>query len=165
MSEIENKLQQMFNTVQDSQMELRKFNERLKNLFNRLAPISVQYKRKMPVTDTSFEQDFCKTIEELRVLSDANYAFWGEVRNQYYEKYEKELKEEHRFLIKKISLAAFDFTRQTDELFTLYKNLQILGKDLPMRLNLWLFESCNQDFFKTANRILFLMRSMEKQYA
>ena len=92
MSELEKKLQQMLDTVQVSHTKLRKFNERLKTLFNRLAEISVQYKRKMPVTDTTFEKDFCKTIEEIRVLSDENYNFWGEIRNQYHAKYEKELK-------------------------------------------------------------------------
>lgn len=164
MSEIEKKLQQMFDTVQSSQIKLRKFNESLRSLFNRLTQISIQCKRKMPITDTSFEKDFCKVIEDLRSLSDENYNFWGEIRNQYYNKYEKELKEEHRFLVKKISLSSVDFTRQTDELFTIYKNLHILSKNLPLRLNWWLFESCNQDLFKITNRILFLMRSMEKMY-
>ena len=165
MTELEKKLQQMLDAVQSSQIRLKKFNENLKVLFNRLAEISVQYKRKMPITDITFEKDFCKVIENLRILSDENYNFWGEIRKQYHSKYEKELNAEHRFLVKKISLAALDFTRQTDELFTVYKNLQMLGKDLPLRLNWWLFEGCNQDFFKTTNRILFLMRSMEKQYA
>lgn len=162
MSNFEKKLHQMLNKVQDSNAKLRKFNERLKTLFNRLSEISVQYKRKMPITDKTFEKDFCKTIEEIRVLSDENYNFWGEIRSQYYSKYEKELKDEHRLLVKKIALVSLDFTRQTDELFTLYKRLQVVGKDLPLRLNWWLLESCNQDFFKTTNRILFLMRDMEK---
>ncbi len=165
MSELEKKLQQMLAKVQDSHIKLCQFNERFKTLFNRLTEISVQYKRKMPITDTTFEKDFCKTIDELRLLSDENYNFWGEIRNQYQSKYEKELKDEHRLLVKKIALTSLDFTRQTDELFTLYKRLQVIGKDLPLRLNWWLFESCNQDFFKTTNRILFLMRSMENQYA
>ncbi len=164
MTDLENKLQQMFDIVQNSQIKLRKLNESLRSLFGRLTQINIQYKRKMPITDISFEEDFCKVIEDLRSLSDENYNFWGEIRNQYYDKYEKELKEEHRFLVKKISLSAIDFTRQTDELFTLYKNLHILSKNLPLRLNWWLFESCNQDLFKTTNRILFLMRSMEKRY-
>ena len=75
------------------------------------------------------------------------------------------LDDEHRFIIKQISLAALGFTRQTDELFTIYKNLQTLGKDLPLRLNWWLLENCTQDLMNTTNRILFLMRNMEKHYA
>ncbi|MBQ4493941.1 MAG: hypothetical protein II972_05020, partial [Elusimicrobiaceae bacterium] len=65
---------------------------------------------------------------------------------------------------KQISVCAIAFTRQTDELFTIYKNLQNLGKDLPLRLNWWVFESSTQDLLNTTSRILFLVRSMEKHY-
>ena len=92
MDKLENKLQEMFKTVQKSHTELRKYNENLRNLYNRLEEISVQYKRKMPLSDTSFEKDFCALIEKIRVLSDENYEFWGEIRKQYLIEYEKKLK-------------------------------------------------------------------------
>ena len=165
MSELEEKLKLMLRKTEESQIKLRVYNEELKHFYVRLSQISVQHKRKTPLTDTSFESDFRKTVEDLRILSDTNYGFWLEVRTKYHNKYKKMLDDEHRFIIKQISLAALGFTRQTDELFTIYKNLQTLGKDLPLRLNWWLLENCTQDLMNTTNRILFLMRNMEKHYA
>ena len=60
--------------------------------------------------------------------------------------------------------AALAFTRQTDELFTIFKNLQTLGKDVPLRLNWFVLEYCCEDLFKITNRILFMTRDMEKHY-
>lgn len=165
MSELEEKLKLMLQKTEDSQLKLRKINEELRQFYSRLEEIGVQHRRKDPITDISFETDFRKTVETLRALSDENYLFWLEVRKKYHRKYKKMLDGEYRFMIKQISLAALAFTRQTDELFTVYKNLQMLGKDLPLRLNWWLLENCTQDLLKTTNRILFLVRNMEKHYA
>lgn len=165
MSELEEKLKLMLQKTEDSQLKLRKINEELRQFYSRLEEIGVQHRRKAPITDISFETDFRKTVEILRALSDENYLFWLEVRKKYHRKYKKMLDGEYRFMIKQISLAALAFTRQTDELFTVYKNLQMLGKDLPLRLNWWLLENCTQDLLKTTNRILFLVRNMEKHYA
>lgn len=164
MSDFEPKLQIILKQVDDSQIQLRKYNEDFRQLFIRLKDISVQYKRKSPVSDTTFEADFRKTTDNLIKLSDENYVFWKEVRSQYHSKYKKNLTAEYRFLIKQISVAAMAFTRQTDELFTIYKNLQNLGTDLPLRLNWWMFENATKDLLNTTNRILFLIRSMEKNY-
>jgi hypothetical protein len=165
MKELEKKLRIMLRTTERSHQKLRKINEQLRSFYTRLEDISVQHKRRLPITDISFEADFRKTIEALRILSDKNYSFWQEVRSNYHSKYKKLISEDQRFLIKQISLCALSFTRQTDELFTVYKNLQNLGKDLPLRLNWWLFENATQELLNTTNRILFLVRSMEKFYA
>lgn len=165
MNQLENKLRTLLNTTEKSQLQLRKYNEELRQFYARLETISIQHRRKTPITDTSFEKDFRKTIENLRVLSDKNYSFWQEVRAKYHSKYKKMLGQEHLLLVKQISVSALAFTRQTDELFTIYKNLQMIGKDLPLRLNWWLLENCTQDLLKTTSRILFLVRNMEKHYA
>ena len=164
MSELEQNLQIILKQVEDSQIKLRKYNEDFRQLFVRLEEMCVQHKRRAPLTDISFEQDFRNAIEDLRKLSDCNYVFWKEIRDKYYSQYKKMLTAEYRFLIKQISVCAIAFTRQTDELFTIYKNLQNLGKDLPLRLNWWVFESSTQDLLNTTSRILFLVRSMEKHY-
>lgn len=164
MSELEQKLQIIFKHIDRSQIELRKYNEDFHLLFIRLQDISAQHKRRMPLEDTSFEKDFLKTLDGLRKLSDENYAFWKDVRDKYYKGYKKMLDQDYRFLIKQIKVSAIAFTRQTDELFTIYKNLQYLGKDIPLRLNWWIFENATQDLLNTTNRILFLLRSMEKGY-
>lgn len=165
MSEIENQLKIMLKKTEESQGNLRLYNEKLRQFLSRLEEISVQYKRRTPISDIAFEQDFRTTIEDLRILSDTNNTFWQEVRASYHSKYRKMLEQDHRFLIKQISFNALAFTRQTDELFTIYKNLQMLGKDLPLRLNWWVFENCTQDLLNTTNRILFLVRNMEQIYA
>ena len=136
-----------------------------RHFFIRLEEISSQYKRKVPISDTSFESDFGKAIELLRDLSDENISFWKETRNKYYNEYKKMINQDYRFLIKQINICAIAFTRQTDELFTIYKNLQSLGKELPLKINWWLFENSTQALLNTTSRILFLIRNMEKYYA
>lgn len=165
MTELEEKLQLMLKKTEESQAKLKEYNEDLRQMYSRLQEIGICYKRKTAIKDISFEEDFRKKVQEISVLSDANNLFWKEVRQKYHGKYKKLLNEDYRFLIKQISVAALSFTRQTDELFTLFKNLQNLGKDLPLRLNLWLLENATQDLLNTTNRILFLIRNMEKHYA
>ena len=165
MTELEKELQTILKQVEDSQLKLRKYNETLRHYYIRLEEISAQYKRKAPISDTNFETDFRTLVEGLRALSDENYTFWRDVRTQYYNKYKDTIDQEFRFLVKQIKGFCASFTRQADELFTLYKNLQRLTGDLPLRLNWWLFENAVQDLQNTAKRILFLVRSMEKSYA
>lgn len=164
MTQLENKLKKVLDATEKSYKQLHKYNEDLKQFYARLSEISVQYRRRAPITDNSFEEEFRKTIQDLSTLSDNTACFWKELRDKYHNEYEKLLKPEHRFLIKQIIIVARAFTRQTDELFTIYKNLQSVGKDLPLRLNWWVLENTTQDFLNTTNRILFLMRSMEKHY-
>lgn len=164
MKELENKLNVMLENTENAHRQLQQYNQTFRQLYARLEEISVQYKRKTPITDASFEQDFRQAVEQLMALSDGSSVFWKEIRKKYHSKYNKLIDGEHRLLIKKISICALVFTRQTDELFTIYKNLHSLGKDLPLRLNWWMLETSIQDLLKTTSRILFLMRSMEKHY-
>ena len=164
MTQLENKLKKVLDATEKSYKQLHKYNEDLKQFYVRLSEISVQYRRRAPITDTSFEEEFRKTIQDLSTLSDNTACFWKELRDKYHSEYEKLLAPEHRFLIKQIIIVARAFTRQTDELFTIYKNLQSVGKDLPLRLSWWVLENTTQDFLNTTNRILFLMRNMEKHY-
>ena len=165
MTELEKELQIMLKETEDSQLKLKKHNEELKQLYIRLKEISVAHKRKALSSDISFEADFRKKVQEISALGDENSLFWKDIRLKYHGEYKQIINEDYRFLIKQISIAALAFTRQTDDLFTLYKNLQNLGKDLPLRLNWWLFENATQNLLNTTNRILFLLRNMEKHYA
>lgn len=165
MPELEEKLQIMLKTTEDSQAKLKEYNEQLKHLYIRLQEISVSHRRKTAITDTSFEDDFRQKVQEICTLSDVNTAFWKDIRLEYHNKYKKDINQDYRFLIKQISISARSFTRQTDDLFTIYKNLQTLGADLPLRLNWWMLENASQELLNTTNRILFLVRNMEKHYA
>lgn len=164
MQDMEQQLQQMLSEVENSKDKLRALNNNLRLFYDRLEVIAKQHKRRQPVTDTSFQEEFRAAVAELKALSDASQDFWHETRKMYNSSDKAKLIGDNRILVKQISIAALAFTRQTDELFTLFKNLQTLGKDVPLRLNWFILEYCCEDLFKITNRILFMTRDMEKHY-
>lgn len=161
---IEERLKQMLEETETSKDKLRLINTQFRLYYDRLEVIAKQHRRRVAVTDTAFEQEFRATVEELRKLTDTEQDFWQQARSDY-NKYDKaEIIKDNRVLVKQISIAALAFTRQTDELYTIFKNLQTVGKDVPLRLTWWILEYCCEDLFKITNRILFMMRDMEKHY-
>jgi hypothetical protein len=90
--------------------------------------------------------------------------FWQHTRQLYNAVDKDSFVRENRLDIKRIRTAALSFSRQSDNLYLNYKNLNALGKDLPLRLNWWLFESSCSDMSKISSNILFISRDMEKCY-
>ena len=162
--DMEQQLHQMLSEVENSKDKLRLINNNLRLFYDRLEVIAKQHKRRQPVTDASFQEEFRAAVAELKTLSDSSQDFWHETRKMYNSSDKAKLIGDNRILVKQISIAALAFTRQTDELFTIFKNLQTLGKDVPLRLNWFILEYCCEDLFKITNRILFMTRDMEKHY-
>ncbi|MDR0953432.1 MAG: hypothetical protein LBM71_04520 [Elusimicrobiota bacterium] len=162
----EEKLKEMLEEVETAKDKLRDINARLKQYYSRMESISAQSRRKLPIKDEALQGEFRSTVEELRKMADKTQDFWQEVRRNYQAKDRKnESIRDNRVLIKQINISALSFTRQVDELFTTFKNMQAISKDVPLRLNWWLLESSTDDLFKITDKILFLMRDMEKHYA
>ncbi len=150
--------------VEASRDDLRAINVQLRSYWGRMQDILQQVRRKQPVTETTFEEEFKATVLKVRALADNDTDFWNKTRAQFQTFNKGKIVVENRLIIKQINSAALEFTRQTDELFTIFKNLQVAGKELPLRLNWWVLESASDDLFKVTNRILFLVRDLEKRY-
>ena len=144
--------------------ELRILNETFRNYMDRLEVIALQNRRKTQVRDIIFPVEFRESGGALRALADRAQDFWQDTRMSYYGSDKDKFVQEHRVIIKQLKSAAASFSRQSDELYTIYKNLNAAGRDLPLRLNWWLLESSCNDLLKTAGNILFLIRDMEKHY-
>jgi DNA gyrase/topoisomerase IV subunit A len=143
---------------------IRSFNKDMIIYYGRLEAISKQYRRRMPVRDAAFQEDFRETMMNLRKFADRVQDFWQHTRRLYNSVDKDDFVRENRLNIKQIKTAAASFSRQSDELYMNYKNLNALGKDLPLRLNWWLFESSCGDMSKISGNILFISRDMEKCY-
>lgn len=164
MSDLEKKFEQMLSEIETSNDKLRAINSQLRLFYDRLEDKVKQHRRKMPVRDVTFEEEFRALVLDLRKLTDNSQDFWQETRAYFRILDKNKMVLENRVYVKRVNIAALAFTRQTDELFTVFKNLQELGKDISLRLNWWLLESSSDDLFKITNKILFLTRDMEKRY-
>lgn len=150
--------------VESSRDDLRAINVLLRSYWGRMQDILQQVRRKQPIKEATFEEEFKATVLKLRALADNETDFWNKTRAQFQVLNKGQIVVENRLIIKQINCAALEFTRQTDELFTVFKNLQAASKELPLRLNWWVLESASDDLSKVTSRILFLVRDLEKRY-
>lgn len=157
-----NKIKQMADEIEKSCTALRAINTKLHSYYGRLEVIYKQYRRKMPVKDTTFQEEFRSTMLELKAFSDSNNEFWQQTRFFIRQADKPKLVEESRIGVKQLKINANAFNRQTDELYTIFKNIQRLAKEVPLRLNWWLLETSCGELEKISGRILFLIRDMEK---
>jgi hypothetical protein len=152
------------NIIEAEDASLRSLNEQFRFFYDRLENIAKHHRRRIPVRDLTFQEEFRSKALELRKLADDCQDFWRSARMEYYSRGKQKFVQENRLNIKQIKKGALSFNRQVDELYTIYKNLNSEGKDLPLRLNWWLMESAANDLSKITNNILFLIRDMEKYY-
>lgn len=160
----EKKLQKMLERTEAGDNDLRRLADEFRNYYDRLELIYKQHRRKMPIRDLTFQEEFRDTVAKLRALADNAHDFWNDTRMCYYNSDKDKFVRQHRIIIKRLKSLAVSFSRQCDELYTIYQNLNSLGKDIPLRLNWWLFESSCNDLLKISGNILFLTRDMEKYY-
>ena len=144
---------------------LRAAGEGFARFYERLELIAKQRRRRMPVRDNGFQEDFRAAVAQLRALADIAQDSWQDLRACYYAAERAAFVRGHRVLIKQLKAAAVSLQRRADEIYDAYKNLSALGGgDLPLRLNWWLFESSANDLLKTAASIFALTKDMEKYY-
>lgn len=158
----EETVKRMSEEIEKSSSALRTLNVRLRDYYDRLEVIYKQYRRRMPVKDLSFQEDFRSAVLELKTLAEESNDFWQNVRAYFRNLNKAELAANGRINIKQMNISALAFNRQVDELYTIVKNIQTLAKDVPMRLNWWLLEASCEDLNKITSRVLFLIRDMEK---
>jgi hypothetical protein len=160
----EETIQKMLEETEYGDNKLRSLNEGFLGFYGRLEVIIKQHRRKMPVRDSRFQEEFRAAVLELRKLADRMLDFWKSARLYYYGTDKEKFVRENRINVKQIKTFAASFNRQCDELYTIYKNFSLSGKEIPLRLNWWLFESGCNDLVKISGSILFLLRDMEKHY-
>ncbi|MDD6173958.1 MAG: hypothetical protein PUB86_06750 [Elusimicrobia bacterium] len=158
----EETVKRMSEEIEKSSSALRTLNVRLRDYYDRLEVIYKQYRRRMPVKDLSFQENFRSAVLELKTLAEESNDFWQNVRAYFRSLNKAELAANGRINIKQMNISALAFNRQVDELYTIVKNIQTLAKDVPMRLNWWLLEASCEDLNKITSRVLFLIRDMEK---
>lgn len=158
----EETVKRMAEEIEKSSSSLRGLNVKLRGYYDRLEVIYKQYRRRVPVKDLSFQEEFRASVLELKTLADESNDFWQGVRAYFRSLNKAELAANSRMNVKQMNISALAFNRQVDELYTVVKNIQTLAKDVPMRLNWWLLEASCEDLTKITSRVLFLIRNMEK---
>lgn len=158
----EEAVKRMAEEIEKSSSSLRGLNVKLRGYYDRLEVIYKQYRRRVPVKDLSFQEEFRAAVLELKTLADESNDFWQGVRAYFRSLNKAELAANSRMNVKQMNISALAFNRQVDELYTVVKNIQTLAKDVPMRLNWWLLEASCEDLTKITSRVLFLIRDMEK---
>lgn len=158
----EETVKRMAEEIEKSSSSLRGLNVKLRGYYDRLEVIYKQYRRRVPVKDLSFQEEFRAAVLELKTLADESNDFWQGVRAYFRSLNKAELAANSRMNVKQMNISALAFNRQVDELYTVVKNIQTLAKDVPMRLNWWLLEASCEDLTKITSRVLFLIRDMEK---
>ncbi|MDR1684270.1 MAG: hypothetical protein LBR90_02255 [Elusimicrobiota bacterium] len=154
----------MLEVIEQTESGLKNINSKLGFFLQRLETLAAQHRRKSAPRDLTFQEEFRAGVLELRVLADGAQDFWQRTRFDYQAVNKKDFVFENRAVVKQIKAAALAFSRQSDELYTNYKNLSITGRELPYRLNWWVFESACRDLDKITGHILFMLRDMEKYY-
>lgn len=158
----EETVKRMAEEIEKSSSSLHGLNVKLCGYYDRLEVIYKQYRRRVPVKDLSFQEEFRAAVLELKTLADESNDFWQGVRAYFRSLNKAELAANSRMNVKQMNISALAFNRQVDELYTVVKNIQTLAKDVPMRLNWWLLEASCEDLTKITSRVLFLIRDMEK---
>lgn len=158
----EETVKRMAEEIEKSSSSLRGLNVKLRGYYDRLEVIYKQYRRRVPVKDLSFQEEFRAAVLELKTLADESNDFWQGVRAYFRSLNKAELAANSRMNVKQMNISALAFNRQVDEFYTVVKNIQTLAKDVPMRLNWWLLEASCEDLTKITSRVLFLIRDMEK---
>lgn len=158
------RIKKMLEETEHASSKLKNINDQLRLFYDRLEILVKHHRRKMPIRDLTFQEEFRACILELRNFTNECEDFWQETRRYYQTCDKTKFVQENRINIKQIKTAALSFNRQVDELYTVFKNLSYSGKELPLRLNWWLFEASSNDLTKITSHILFLIRDMEKRY-
>ncbi len=161
-SSSEAKIKQMSEEIDSSSAALRTINEKLRSYYDRLEVICKQHRRRMPIKDITFQEEFRATVLELKDFADKSDDFWQQTRAFFRTGEKATLVEANRIGIKQMNIGAMAFSRQVDELYTVFKNIQSLAREVPLRLNWWLLEASCEDLTKISGRILFLIRDLEK---
>ncbi|MDR0734896.1 MAG: hypothetical protein LBG16_04325 [Elusimicrobiota bacterium] len=160
----EETITKLFVQTEQCDGSLRAAGEDFARFYGRLELIVKQHRRRMPVRDGGFQDDFRAAVAQLRALADTAQDSWQAARSCYYASDRAAFVREHRVAIKQLKSAAVSFHRRAGEIYDVYKNLSALCGDLPLRLNWWLLESSANDLVKTAVSISALTRNMEKYY-
>ena len=159
----EQQIKRMSEEIERSEDALRAINAKLRGYYDRLEIIHNQFRRRTPIKDTEFQNEFRATVLELKTLADESGEFWQQTRTYFRTLDDKaDVIESNRINIKQMNITALAFNRQVDELYTIFKNIQTLAKEVPLMLNWWLLEECCEDLNKIVTRILFLIRDMGK---
>lgn len=159
----EQQIKRMSEEIEHSEDALRAINAKLRGYYDRLEIIHNQFRRRTPIKDTEFQNEFRATVLELKTLADESGEFWQQTRTYFRTLDDKaHVIESNRINIKQMNITALAFNRQVDELYTIFKNIQTLAKEVPLRLNWWLLEEGCEDLNKIVTRILFLIRDMGK---
>lgn len=158
----EETLKKMSEEIDSSSASLRRINAELRGYYDRLEVICKQYRRRMPVKDSGFQEEFRSAVLEVKTLADGSNEFWQGVRAYFRGLDKAELAANSRINVKQMNINALAFNRQVDEFYTIVKNIQALAKEVPLRLNWWLLEAACEDLTKITSRVLFLIRDMEK---
>lgn len=159
----EQQIKRMSEEIERSEDALRAINAKLRGYYDRLEIIHNQFRRRTPIKDTEFQNEFRATVLELKTLADESGEFWQQTRTYFRTLDDKaDVIESNRINIKQMNITALAFNRQVDELYTIFKNIQTLAKEVPLRLNWWLLEEACEDLNKIVTRILFLIRDMGK---
>ncbi len=159
----ERQIKRMSEEIERSEDALRAINAKLRGYYDRLEIIHNQFRRRTPIKDTEFQNEFRATVLELKTLADESGEFWRQTRTYFRTLDDKgEIIANNRINIKQMNITALAFNRQVEELHTVFKNIQALAKEVPLRLNWWLLEAGCDELNKIAARILFLIRDMGK---
>ena len=156
------RIKQMSEEIERSEDALRVINAKMRGYYDRLEEIHTQFRRRVPVKDTEFQEEFRSTVLELKTLAEHCNEFWNQTRAYFRALDKADIIEDNRIIVKQMNITALAFSRRVDELYTAFKNIQTLAKEVPLRLNWWLLEAACEDLNKVVARILFLIRDMGK---
>ena len=108
----EEKIKTMLLRTRQGDDSLRVLNEQLRRHYDRLEVIAKQYRRRAPIKDTAFQEEFRAAVALLRAFADDAQTFWNDTRMCYYAADKKEFVREHRIIIKQLKAAAVSLSRQ-----------------------------------------------------
>ena len=100
----EETVKRMSDEIEKSSSALRTLNVRLRDYYDRLEVIYKQYRRRMPVKDLSFQEDFRSAVLELKTLAEESNDFWQNVRAYFRSLNKAELAANGRINIKQMNI-------------------------------------------------------------
>jgi DNA repair ATPase RecN len=135
----------------------------LNGFVDRIDTIVKQIKRKIEVRDTKVDHDFKELSHRVKDFYDNLYDFWKKAQNILRAiQRSKKLQTAGNIRMRGLGSQSRALNSHIEEFNSVFRYVRAQGKNLPNRLNWFMFETYCKDLSKVSGKILFVTTQLTK---
>lgn len=138
------------------------YTKRLLSLTAEAEEIARRFKKEETDDGTEFEKEFNNFVKLLREDIDKTADFWNRVRDVVRNANPHQIDQTYTLSIKSFNMRARSIARASDSIDSAAVAFKKQTQKMNLQLNIWLLDAALADLSYTADKILFLSRSLEK---